>query len=427
MDDEIAMKKRTYMGRDKDNRRQSVSAYKVLYKTLFKGTIVLSVLLMLTPFVCPVASANMVDDYRLTARGAIVLDFETGEELYSHNADIIRPPASMTKMMTVYLVYEAISKGTISLDTVVPISSSVAQFSVNPNETNVPLSRSGTYTVDELLDVTIAISAGGATRALAELVGGTMRDFIKMMNDKVAEWELDAVFYNASGGSNSKMSPRAMATITRNTILEFPEVLEKTSKPTIEYKGQTYESTNLLFGSYRGIDGYKTGTNNAAGACFTGTAKRGDIRIIAVVMGSSWERRFKDTAALMDYGFKIMEERHRLLEEQAEAEAAEAARLAAEQAAIEEAAEEAARIAAQESADEAARVAAQQAAIEEAAAAAEIAAETEALRKANATAAAGIATRFHEAITSKRHFIEITSILIISVTVIISNTLKKKK
>jgi len=91
--------------------------------------------------------------------------------------------------------------------------------------------------------------------------------------------------------------------------MDFPEVLEKTSKPTIEFKGRTYESTNTLFGRYEGIDGFKTGTNNAGGANFSGTAERGDIRIIVVVMGSTHGSRFRDTTALLDYGFAIMQER----------------------------------------------------------------------------------------------------------------------
>jgi len=278
---------------------------------LIKAIIILTIIPLVTTLCYqPPAYAAEVGNYRLAARGAIAIDFETGDELFSHNADVIRPSASMTKMMSVYLVYEAISQGLIDYDTIVPISSFVMQIVQNPGETNVPLTRSGTYTVSELLDATIAVSAGGAIRALAELVGGSYRDFIRMMNEKVAEWEIDARFFSASGGSNTRMTPRAMATITRNTIMEFPEVLEKTSKPTIDFKGRTYENTNTLFGSYEGIDGFKTGTNNAGGANFSGTAQRGDIRIIVVVMGSTHGSRFRDTTALLDYGFAIMEERH---------------------------------------------------------------------------------------------------------------------
>jgi len=386
---------------------------------------ILCLILIFAVFINPIAFASDVGNYKLSARGAIAIDFETGNELYNHNADILRPPASMTKMMTVYLVYEAISQGLFDFDTLVPISSRVADFSINPNETNVPLSRSGIYTVDEMLDVTIAISAGGAARALAELVGGTQQDFIDMMNAKVAEWEIDAVFHSASGGSSSRVSPRAMAIITRNTILEFPEVLEKTSKPTIEYKGRSYTSTNLLFGSYDGIDGYKTGTNNVAGACFSGTAIRDETRIIVVVMGSSMNNRFKDTAALLDYGFAAMEEVNKektiLLETQAIAEAAEAERVAAEAA-------ETARLIAEQEAAEVAKLIAEQEAVKQAALDAElakIAAEQEAIRLIEMTAAAEQAARVHEATSSNRHFLELISMLSI-VAIALYNNYKRK-
>jgi len=274
--------------------------------------IIVSLLLILpiiTTCLQPVAHAADVGGHRISSRGAIVIDFETGEELFGHNADVGSPPASMTKMMTVYLIYEAIDQGTIDFDTVVPISGKASSYSGDPGFTNVPLSRSGTYTVDELLDAAIVVSAAGATIALAELVGGSTQAFLGLMNEKVAQWGIDAVFYSVFGGSTgTSVTPRAMAAITRNTILEFPEVLDKTSKKTITFKGQTYPSTNELLGVYEGIDGYKTGSTSAY-ACFTGTAQRGDIRIITVIMGGTYAGRFKDTRVLLDHGFAVMEEK----------------------------------------------------------------------------------------------------------------------
>ena len=254
------------------------------------------------------ASAATVGETSITALGAIVLDFETGRVLYEHNADVYRPPASMTKLMTVYLVYEAIARGRISLDTVVPISQNAYDFSRRTGETNVPLSRSLTYTVDELLDVVIVMSAGGAAVALAELVGGSTSAFYRIMNNKAAEWGIDAIYYSASGGSTqTRLTPRAMAVLSRNIVLDYPEVLEKSSMRSVTHRGRTYPSTNHLLGVYEGIDGLKTGTNAQARECFAGTAKRGDVRIITVVMGSSSGRRFSDTTTLLDYGFAEIE------------------------------------------------------------------------------------------------------------------------
>jgi len=266
-------------------------------------------------------TASAIDAPGITAAGAILLDVETGMVLYEHNADVSRAPASMTKAMTVYLVYEAIAGGKIGFDTIVPISQYAADFSREPGETNVPLTRGVNYTVNELLDVVLVMSAGGAAVALAELVGGSRSAFFRMMNNKAASWGIDAEFYSASGGStHTRMTPRAMATLTRHFILDYPEVLSKTSMQSVTFRGRTYPSTNLLLGTYQGIDGFKTGTNSVARECFSGTAQRGDVRLVSVVMGSSSGRRFSDTSALLDYGFAMMQQYRDDLKEQELAE-----------------------------------------------------------------------------------------------------------
>jgi D-alanyl-D-alanine carboxypeptidase len=270
----------------------------------------LSIFMVVILCVQSTAVAANVGGRSIVAAGAIVMDADTGDVLFSHNADRKLAPASMTKMMTVYLVYEAMEQGRFDLDSIVPISQNAADLSRNTAETNVPLSRTARYTVSQLLDVTIVMSAGGATNALAELVGGSLNNFYRMMNDKVEEWGINALFNSASGGSTSThISPHAMAVITRRSVLDYPQILEKTAKRSVTFGGHTYPSTNLLLGEYAGINGFKTGTNSVAGACFTATAQRGDIRIISVIMGSTWSRRFSDTRVLLDYGFNVMENR----------------------------------------------------------------------------------------------------------------------
>ena len=255
------------------------------------------------------AYAEELDLRGITAAGMIVIDFDTGMELFAHNADARIGPASMTKMMTVYIIYEAIANGQIGLDTVVPISQLAFEQSRNVAQSNVPLSRSETFTVDELLDVVIVVSAGGATTALVELVAGTTRSFLVLMNAKAQEWGIDATFTSAVSGSvDTLMTPRAMAEITRNMINRFPEVLEKTSMESVTFRGHTYPSTNHLLGVYEGLDGFKTGTHPNIGANFAGTALRGDVRIITVTMASTVNGRFPDTEILLDYGFARMEE-----------------------------------------------------------------------------------------------------------------------
>jgi len=287
------------------SRRQNLGA---MYARKISAVLVLILCAQLFTISASAASAGVGG---ITSRGAIVMDFESGEVLFEHNADVRRAPASMTKMMTVYMVLDAVDRGVISLDTRVPISEFAHEFSRRPGETNVALTRTRHYTVSQLLDVSIIMSASGASVALAELVGnGSRHNFFRMMTARANYWGIDAVFHSASGGStHTFMSPRAMAEITRNTILRFPEVLERTAMTSVTFHGRTYHSTNRLLGVYEGIDGFKTGSNSVALENFSGTAARGDVRIITVTMGSNWGRRFADTEILMNYGFNTMMER----------------------------------------------------------------------------------------------------------------------
>lgn len=268
---------------------------------------------------------------KISSGGAIVIDFETGEDIYAYNADELCASGSMAKMMSVYLVYQAIENGQIGYDTIVPISAGVEVFSHDEDVSNIPLFQSGTYTVDELLSITIVSSASGAINAMAELVGGSRQEFIRMMNDKVAEWGIDAYFETTyGGGPTTQVTPRAMAVIVRNTISQFPQVLEKTSMPTYEFGYRKLTSTNKLLSVYDGIDGYKTGTfDDDFKENFAATAERDGTRIISVTMSSRSGRRFHDTTVLLDYGFAVMEERleaARIEEERLEAARLEEAR-----------------------------------------------------------------------------------------------------
>lgn len=241
-----------------------------------------------------------------SAAGAILIDFESGNEIFAHNADVLRPPASMNKMMTVYLVYEAVYNGIICFGTIVPISDYALEWSRKPHESNVPLTQTRRYTVDDLLDAVVIVSAGGATIALAELLGRTVWGFTVMMNQKADEWDLGMSFGHPSGGGRDTMTPRGMAILTRNAIARFPEMLERTSTQSGYFKGRRINSTNRLLGEFYGMDGFKTGTNNSARENFSGTAKRDGVRLIVVVMGSNWGQRFVDTRVLLEYGFAYM-------------------------------------------------------------------------------------------------------------------------
>lgn len=253
------------------------------------------------------AGAVKIGSNTITSQGACVMDYETGEVLYEYNGNTPRVPASMTKIMNMYCVYEALANGEISLNTVVPISKNVYDKSRNSVYQSVlPLYYNTTYTVDEMIGVVVTYSASGAAVALAELVGGSEAAFVERMNKKAAEMGIDAYYYDSCGIANNKISPIAMATLARNIIKDYPDILTRSSKKSVYFHGNTYKTTNHLLDtySYAGADGLKTGTTSAAGYCFCGTAVRNGRRMISVTMSSSSTgQRFIDTARLLDYGF----------------------------------------------------------------------------------------------------------------------------
>ncbi len=273
---------------------------------------VLALVLVLQLALLPVggALAAEVGGKYISSAGACVMDYTTGEILYEYKGDVPLVPASMTKIMNVYCVYEAIANGEISMSTVVPISKKVYDISRNSLYTNVvPLYYNQTYTVDEMLSVVVAHSASGAAVALAELVGGGSEDaFVARMNAKAAEMGINAYYYDSCGIANNQVTPVAMVTLARNIIRDYPDILNRSSLKSVYFHGNTYKTTNHLLDTYyyEGADGLKTGTTSAAKYCFCGTAVRNGRRIIAVTMrSSSTDQRFVDISRLLDYGFEV--------------------------------------------------------------------------------------------------------------------------
>jgi len=263
--------------------------------------VIVIVLSVLTP---GLASAADVGGKEISSKGACVLDFETGLMIYGYNEYTPRVPASMTKLVAVYVIFDAIKEGEISLDTTTRISKGVSQLSVNWDYSNVPLDEGTSVTIRELLDVVLIWSACAATVALGEALYGSEEALVARMNEKVSSLGLNSHFYDCYGVSASNsITPYGMAMVARCLILEHPEVLQITSKKSITFRGTEYKNTNLLLGDYPGVDGMKTGYTDPAGFCFTGTSQRGGRRIVAVTMGSTSESRFPDARILLDYGF----------------------------------------------------------------------------------------------------------------------------
>jgi D-alanyl-D-alanine carboxypeptidase (penicillin-binding protein 5/6) len=266
----------------------------------------------------------------LEAESGIIVDAKTGDVLFSKNADIKYPPASMTKMMTEYLVLEAIDEGKITWETTTQISDYAYSISANTSFSGIGLRQSQDYTVRQLYEAMAIISDNATTIALAELVSGSESEFVKLMNQKGEELGLkDFKFVNSTGLNNKSlgdnraegtgaeednlMSARATAKLAYHLVNDYPEVLEFSSTIRSELDGQPLENLNWMlpwnndnFAQYafEGIDGLKTGYTSEAGYCFTGTALRGDQRFITVVMRTdSYGARFEETIKLMNYGF----------------------------------------------------------------------------------------------------------------------------
>ncbi len=273
--------------------------------------------------------ANSTDNLDIQASAAILIDASTGKILYEKNAEISLPIASMTKIMTEYLVMEAIETEKITWDQEVQVSDYAYQVSQNTSLSNVPLENGGKYTVRELYEAMAIYSANGATIALSELIAGSETNFIQMMSEKAEQLGLQNYkFVNSTGLNNSDlygkhpkgtnaddentMSAKDTALLAYTMLKKYPEVLEISSiEKKVFQEGKEYpvnmENWNwmlpgLVYG-YEGVDGLKTGTTDAAGACFTGTATRNGKRVISVIMNAkTYKARFDETRKLFDFG-----------------------------------------------------------------------------------------------------------------------------
>ncbi|WP_019377808.1 serine hydrolase [Virgibacillus halodenitrificans] len=285
--------------------------------------------IMVQPF-----STKAAETLDIKADSAILVDVETGKILYSKNADQALPPASMTKMMTEYLVWEAIEKGDISWDTTTQISDYPYSISANTSFSGVGLKQSQDYTVKDLYKAMAINSDNATTIALAELIAGSEGEFVKMMNKKGKEMGLpDFKFVNSTGLDNASLgdnypegtdpnatnllSAESAALLAYKLIKDYPEALDISSIPVTDFDGQKirnwnhmlpHDTTFLKQFFYEGVDGLKTGYTDLAGYCFTGSAERNGNRLISVVMKTgSEEERFQETAKLFDYGFSKFE------------------------------------------------------------------------------------------------------------------------
>ena len=254
----------------------------------------------------------------INAKAAMIIDASDGDIIYQYNENEAFAPASMSKMMTAYLLLESIHNGKVRWEDPVKMSAKAAQT----EGARIPVQVNDTLTVKDLYHALMIESANNSAVALAEHMAKSEKDFVQLMDAKAKQLKMSehAKFANASGlqepdGSETKMTAADVAQLAYHLIKDYPEILEVTHlrQSQLAFNNINVISTNDMLNKnnkslyIEGMDGLKTGFTDSAGYCFTGTAKQGNSRIITVVMGtSSKTKRFTETNKLMSYAFGLV-------------------------------------------------------------------------------------------------------------------------
>jgi len=234
---------------------------------------------------------------------SIVVDARTGKQLFEMNSTAARYPASLTKMMTLYMLFEAVERGELSFDSTLKVSKRAAQQPA----TNLALKRGDTLTVEQAVKALIIRSANDVATVVAEALGGTESQFAQAMTAKARDLGMmNTTFRNASGlpDSGQKSTARDLATLSAALMRDFPQHYHYFSVTSFTYKGRTYKTHNRLMLNYAGADGLKTGYIRASGFNLASSAVRDGRRLIAIVLGGRTAKTRDDHMAdLLDRGF----------------------------------------------------------------------------------------------------------------------------
>jgi D-alanyl-D-alanine carboxypeptidase (penicillin-binding protein 5/6) len=264
-------------------------------------------LLALFFLLVPLARADAPPPPPIAARAWLLVDFATGQPIVAQNADERVEPASLTKLMTAYLVFDALKKKAITPEQTVPVSERAwkAGGSRMFIEPRTPV------TVDELLRGVIVQSGNDATIALAELVGGAEEVFVQMMNREAQRLGMkNSNFTNSTGWPDAKhySTARDLAVLASALIRDFPEYYTLYSTKEYRYNNITQPNRNRLLWLDPNVDGVKTGYTEAAGYCLIASAKRGPRRLVSVVLGANSDSmRAQESQKLLNYGFQFYE------------------------------------------------------------------------------------------------------------------------
>ncbi|BBU40087.1 MAG: D-alanyl-D-alanine carboxypeptidase [Bacillaceae bacterium] len=244
-------------------------------------------------------------------KSAILIERDTGQVLYEENSDTPLPPASMTKIMTLLLIMEALDKGKIQMDEKVRAS----EYAASMGGSQIFLEPGEEMTVEDLLKGIAIASGNDASVAMAERIAGSEEQFVSMMNQKAKELGLKNTHFKNSTGLPAKghySSAKDMAVIAKE-LLKYEEITKFTGTYEDYLREGTDKkfwlvNTNRLVKFYDGVDGVKTGYTNEAKYCLTATAKKGNMRVIAVVFGAKTPKdRNAQITKLLDYAFSQYE------------------------------------------------------------------------------------------------------------------------
>lgn len=266
--------------------------------------IFLSLLLCTTFLFCSTYNVQAISADEITAPSAVLIEAETGKVLFDKDCHQIRACASITKVMTLLLVFEAIDEGRINMNDKISASAHAASM----GGSDIWLEEGEIMSVHDLIKATVVASANDAAVALAEEVSGSEDAFVEKMNQKAQTLGMkETTFKNCNGlDEDGHLTSAYDVALMSRELIKHKEIFEFTSI-WMDYlrDGKTQiVNTNKLLKTYKGITGLKTGTTSQAGSCISATATRDELTLIAVVLGSATgKERFSDAASLLDYGF----------------------------------------------------------------------------------------------------------------------------
>jgi D-alanyl-D-alanine carboxypeptidase len=243
----------------------------------------------------------------LTAKSALVMNMTTGEILFSKNPDEPIAPASLTKILSLYLIYEALDEGKVRTSDVVYVSSNVSRV----DGSRMRIRPGSQIALGDLMKGMAVVSANDASVAAAEYVGGDVDEFVRRMNVKALELGMTGSHFGNPSGLREEgqvTTARDILTLSCAYINRFPQSLQMHSLPVFEYGRRTRSNTNHLLDTNHYVDGLKTGHVAGSGYHLVVTARKNNTRVVAIVLGSrSSGARFREARSLLEQGFKAVQ------------------------------------------------------------------------------------------------------------------------